>query len=59
MMTRDLKLENILLDAAMNVKVIDFGFTREYESKSKLLETYCGSTAYAAPGNLHRRKDGV
>ncbi|CAG8616970.1 1296_t:CDS:2, partial [Racocetra persica] len=39
----DLKLENILLDTHKNIKLGDFGFTREYESK-KLLETRCGST---------------
>ncbi|KAJ1562134.1 hypothetical protein HK096_001683 [Nowakowskiella sp. JEL0078] len=45
---KDLKLENILLTRDLDVKLIDFGFTREYNGQ-RLLETYCGSTAYAAP----------
>ncbi|KAF0498698.1 Pkinase-domain-containing protein [Gigaspora margarita] len=52
---RDLKLENILLDAHKNIKLGDFGFTREYESK-KLLETICGSTGYSAPEMLTGKK---
>jgi len=45
---RDLKLENVLLSSDFNIKLSDFGFTREFSS-SKLLDTYCGSVAYAAP----------
>ncbi|KAJ3324086.1 hypothetical protein HDV06_000627 [Boothiomyces sp. JEL0866] len=45
---RDLKLENILLTEHANIKLIDFGFTRGLDDN--LLETYCGSSAYAAPG---------
>jgi serine/threonine protein kinase len=45
---RDLKLENILLTDDLKVKLIDFGFTRLYDDKV-LLDTYCGSSAYAAP----------
>lgn len=45
---RDLKLENILLTSNLNVKLIDFGFTRSVQTDN-LLDTYCGSIAYAAP----------
>ncbi|RKP00079.1 hypothetical protein CXG81DRAFT_13654, partial [Caulochytrium protostelioides] len=45
---RDLKLENILLTQDGDVKIIDFGFTKEYNDRT-LLDTYCGSVSYAAP----------
>ncbi|CAE6351781.1 unnamed protein product [Rhizoctonia solani] len=48
---RDLKLENVLLDERCTVKLGDFGFTREYD-KGKLLDTFCGTTGYAAPEML-------
>jgi serine/threonine protein kinase len=52
---RDLKLENVLLDDRCNVKIGDFGFTREYE-QGRLLETFCGTTGYAAPEMLMGKK---
>ena len=52
---RDLKLENVLLDERCNVKLGDFGFTREFEGKN-LMETFCGTTGYAAPEMLAGRR---
>nr|XP_058136991.1 serine/threonine-protein kinase MARK2-like [Dasypus novemcinctus] len=45
---RDLKLENLLLDAEMNIKISDFGFSSELSFGEKL-HTFCGSPPYAAP----------
>ncbi|ORY36199.1 hypothetical protein BCR33DRAFT_855449 [Rhizoclosmatium globosum] len=52
---RDLKLENVLLTEDLTVKVIDFGFTRPYNERN-LLDTYCGSVAYAAPEMITGKK---
>ncbi|KAE8220357.1 hypothetical protein CF319_g6103 [Tilletia indica] len=52
---RDLKLENVLLDEMCNVKLGDFGFTREFERR-KLMDTFCGTTGYAAPEMLAGKK---
>ncbi|KAF1929827.1 kinase-like protein [Didymella exigua CBS 183.55] len=53
---RDLKLENILLDKHGDVKLCDFGFTREYEGKSNYLQTWCGTVCYSAPEMLRGEK---
>ncbi|KAI8822789.1 kinase-like domain-containing protein [Chytriomyces cf. hyalinus JEL632] len=52
---RDLKLENVLLTKDLTVKVIDFGFTRPFKEQH-LLDTYCGSVAYAAPEMILGKK---
>ncbi|KAM0280559.1 hypothetical protein ACHAQH_004004 [Verticillium albo-atrum] len=53
---RDLKLENILLDKNENVKLVDFGFTREYDGKANYLQTFCGTICYSAPEMLKAEK---
>ncbi|KIJ62272.1 hypothetical protein HYDPIDRAFT_94948, partial [Hydnomerulius pinastri MD-312] len=52
---RDLKLENVLLDERCRVKLGDFGFTREYE-RGVYMETFCGTTGYAAPEVLQGKR---
>uniref|UniRef100_A0A668AR37 MAP/microtubule affinity-regulating kinase 3 n=1 Tax=Myripristis murdjan TaxID=586833 RepID=A0A668AR37_9TELE len=52
---RDLKAENLLLDADSNVKIADFGFSNEFTMGSKL-DTFCGSPPYAAPELFQGKK---
>lgn len=42
---RDLKLENIMLDSERNVRLIDFGISRQGD----IMTTICGSYPYVAP----------
>ncbi|XP_041325330.1 MAP/microtubule affinity-regulating kinase 4-like, partial [Pyrgilauda ruficollis] len=52
---RDLKAENLLLDADANIKIADFGFSNEFSRGSKL-DTFCGSPPYAAPELFQGKK---
>lgn len=50
-----LQAENLLLDADMNIKIADFGFSNEFTIGSKL-DTFCGSPPYAAPELFQGKK---
>ncbi|CAD5226416.1 unnamed protein product [Bursaphelenchus okinawaensis] len=52
---RDLKAENLLLDADMNIKIADFGFSNQFSAGTKL-DTFCGSPPYAAPELFQGKK---
>lgn len=47
---RDLKLENIILEAATgSAKIIDFGFAVQLRSHEQRLRVFCGTPSYMAP----------
>lgn len=55
MIHRDIKCENLLLDADLNIKIIDFGLSNCFTPGS-LMKTFCGSPTYCAPELIQRRE---
>lgn len=47
-MHRDIKLDNILLDGRGNVKIADFGVSKQIGNDTVLID-HCGTPAYIAP----------
>jgi len=55
---RDIKCDNVLLENTEHVKLADFGFARvcaDERGRRLLSQTFCGSSAYAAPEVLQVR----
>lgn len=45
---RDIKLENILLDAEGHIIITDFGLSKELTGEARAM-SYCGTIEYMAP----------
>lgn len=52
---RDVKMENVLVDELLNVKIIDFGFSI-CSAPTQHLKVFCGTPSYMAPEIVNKEK---
>ena len=54
---RDIKPENMIIENETKIiKLVDFGLSSYYNTKSEMLSSACGSPSYAAPEMLYGKK---